>query len=69
MGACRYANALIGLSIAGPTVLEMPEVLCAPLGTFGYVSALTLVSTFEVGGESQAIPRKRAFLIVLLAAV
>ena len=68
MGVCRYANALIGLSIAGPTVFEMPEVLCAPLGTFVYVSALTFVSTFEVGGESQVVQRKRAFVTVLIAA-
>ena len=66
MGVCRYANALIGLSIAGPTVVEASTLRATRY--LLYVSALTFVSTFEVGGESQVIQRKRAFVTVLIAA-
>lgn len=65
MGLCRYANALIGISIVGFQVDD--GLLALPLGTAFYVTMLTMVSQHEVDGTARAELRL-PFLGLLLGA-
>lgn len=52
MGACRYGNAAIGLSVAGWPSLTLPWLV--PLSTLAYTAAVTFVSRHEVDGAARA---------------
>ena len=65
MGACRYGNALIGLSIAGWPA--DPIALCIPLGGLAYVTALTSLSRYEVDGAPASRVRPIAASMLGLA--
>lgn len=49
MGICRYANALIGLSVLGWSALN-GYLLIIPVSTALFVTLLTTVSRFEISG-------------------
>ncbi len=51
MGACRYGNAAIGLSVAGWPTLPLPWLF--PLSTLAYTAAVTFVSRHEVDGAAR----------------
>jgi len=65
MGLCRYGNACIGLSVCA--VSWWPAYI-VPLGTVLYVTALTLVSRYEVDGASRASVAPPLYALWALAA-
>jgi 4-hydroxybenzoate polyprenyltransferase len=63
MGACRYGNALIGLSVlTGPWPLAAWLI---PAGTAAFVATLILLSRFEVDGATRAQLRLPVGLMLL----
>ena len=61
MGACRYGNAVIGLSAGGlPPLAVLPYLV--PIGTWIYVAGLTTLSRYEVDGA----PRSRVLRAVMI---
>ncbi|MEE2787629.1 MAG: UbiA family prenyltransferase [Myxococcota bacterium] len=70
MGVCRYGNAMIGLSVSGVWFWMQPlDAVTVPIGVGLYVASLTLVSRFEVGGESRHAARKVALVALMLGAL
>lgn len=65
MGACRYGNAAIGLSVAGWPSLTLPWLI--PLSTLAYTAAVTFVSRHEVDGAARADLRGPFAALLVLA--
>ena len=66
MGACRYANACIGLAVVAAPPWPAYVV---PAGTALYVAALTAVSRHEVDGATRAQVAPPLYALWLLSAV
>lgn len=70
MGACRYGNALIGLSILGwPGQGSVLWIWAVPATTALYVTALTFTSRHEVDGTTAATLRPLFAAMVIGAAL
>ena len=65
MGACRYGNACIGLSLGAP----LWPAYVVPVGTLLFVAALTALSRHEVDGATRAQVAGPLGGLLLLAAV
>ena len=66
MGACRYANACLGLAVVSAPLWP---VYVVPAGTLLYVAALTTVSRYEVDGATRAQVAPSLWALWMLSAL